>query len=94
MDICVTDFENSALTIMVGMLANLINEFDLDFIIPITLVDENMRRAHMRDALSEQKFWFKTSIYDGEADYKKNDLEKTDFERSKEGERPERAEVI
>jgi len=52
MDICVTDFENSALTIMVGMLANLINEFDLDFIIPVTLIDENMRRAHMRDALT------------------------------------------
>ena len=91
MDICVTDFENAALTIMVGMIANLINDFDLDFIIPITLVDENMKRAHMRNALVEQKFWFKTSIYpdgDENSDYQHNDLEKTDFVRSKvEGER-------
>ena len=59
MDIQVTDFENSALTVMVGMIANIINTFDIDFIIPVSLVDENMKRAHERDALLEQKFWFK-----------------------------------
>ena len=59
MDIQLTDFENTALTVMVGMLANIINTFDLDFITPITMVDENMRRAHIRDGLSEVKFWWK-----------------------------------
>ena len=39
MDIQLTDFENSALTVCVGMIANIINTFDLDFVLPITLVD-------------------------------------------------------
>lgn len=51
MDIQLTDFENSALTVCVGMIANLINTFDLDYILPISLVDENMKRAHNKDAL-------------------------------------------
>ena len=46
MDIQLTDFENSALTVFVAMLANLVNTFDLDFILPQTLVDENMKRAN------------------------------------------------
>jgi len=33
---------NAALTVFVGMIANIINEFSLDFVIPISLVDENM----------------------------------------------------
>ena len=51
MDIQLTDFENSALTIFVGMVANIVNHFDVDFVLPITLVDENMKRAHIRDAI-------------------------------------------
>ena len=47
MDIQLTDFENTALTVMVGMIANIVNQFDLDFIIPVSLVDENMKRAHL-----------------------------------------------
>lgn len=45
MDIQLTDFENAALTVFVGMIANLINEFQLDFVLPISLVDENMLRC-------------------------------------------------
>ena len=45
MDIQLTDFENAALTIFVGMIANLINEFKLDFVLPISQVDENMLRC-------------------------------------------------
>lgn len=59
MDIQLTDFENSALTIFVGMLANIINFYDVDYVIPITKVDENMKRAHLRDALLNTKFWWK-----------------------------------
>ena len=51
MDIMLTDFENAAMTIMTGMLVNLVTEFDLDFIMPITLVDINMERAHLRNAV-------------------------------------------
>jgi glutamate--cysteine ligase catalytic subunit len=53
MDICITDYENAALTVMVGMIANLVNAFDLDFIIPISKVDDNMERAHARNGLLE-----------------------------------------
>ena len=54
-----TDFENTALTVCVGMIANIINTFDLDFVLPIKLVDQNMKRAHDRDALLRTKFWWK-----------------------------------
>ena len=59
MDIQLTDFENSALTIAVGMIANVVNTFDTDFILPVSLVDENMKRAHNRDGLLQTKFWWK-----------------------------------
>lgn len=42
MDIQLTDFENAALTVFVGMMANIINTFSLDFILPISYVDINM----------------------------------------------------
>lgn len=45
LDIQLTDFENAAFTVFVGMIANVINEFSLDFIIPISLVDENMKKC-------------------------------------------------
>mmetsp|Transcript_43119 Transcript_43119/g.57048 ORF Transcript_43119/g.57048 Transcript_43119/m.57048 type:complete len:353 (+) Transcript_43119:1160-2218(+) len=62
MDIALTDFENSALTIAVGMIANVVNTFDLDFVLPISLVDENMKRAHNRDGLLNTKFWWKVPV--------------------------------
>lgn len=64
MDLQLTDFENTAVTIMVGMIANIINTFDVDFIVPITMVDENMKRAHSRDAVSQVKFWWKMPLDD------------------------------
>jgi len=51
MDIQLTDTENSALTVMVGMIANIVNTFDLDFVMPVSKIDENMERAHLRDGL-------------------------------------------
>jgi glutamate--cysteine ligase catalytic subunit len=51
MDIQLTDFENSAFIVLLGMINNVINHFDLDFIMPISKIDENMERAHYIDAL-------------------------------------------
>jgi glutamate--cysteine ligase catalytic subunit len=51
LDIQLTDFENSAYTVLVGMMANIINQFSLDFVIPISLVDEGMASSHFQDAL-------------------------------------------
>ena len=64
--------------VLTGMLVNLVNNFDLDFIIPISKIDENMDRAHKRDGLLNQKFWFKTSNIRN-FNYQKNSLEETNF---------------
>ena len=57
MDIQFTDFENTCLIVFMGLLVNVINHFDVDFIIPISLSDQNMERAHFRDAILNNKFW-------------------------------------
>lgn len=62
MDIQLTDFENTALIMTLAMIINVINNFDVDFIMPISLIDQNMMTAHTRDAVYKEKFWFKTSI--------------------------------
>jgi hypothetical protein len=51
MDIQLTDFENAALTVFVGMMANIINTFSLDFILPISYVDINMLNCQDLDAV-------------------------------------------
>ena len=53
MDIALSDFENAALIVLLGLINNVINNFDLDFLMPISKIDENMERAHMRDAASQ-----------------------------------------
>lgn len=84
LDIQLTDFENAALTVFVGMIANLINEFSLDFIIPISMVDRNMDTVHLQNALLEQKYWFRVDLFDQNegSDYKTNNLEASHFLKS------------
>jgi len=65
-----TDFENAALTVFVGLMANIINEFSLDFVMPISKVDEGMAKCQERDALLNQKFWFRVDLFDTARDYK------------------------
>jgi len=36
--------------------------FDLNLYIPLSRVDENMRRAHMRDAVNKQRFFFRRHL--------------------------------
>ena len=43
------------------MIANILNYFDVDYVLPITLVDENFNRAHLRDGVLNQKFWWKAN---------------------------------
>ena len=79
MDIQLTDFENSGFIVLLGMINNVINHFDLDFIMPISKIDENMERAHYIDALWSQKFWFKINILPTGKCYKHNILEQSDY---------------
>ena len=39
MDIQLTDFENTCLIVTLGLIVNVINHFNMDFIIPITMAD-------------------------------------------------------
>jgi len=57
-----TDFENAAFTAFIVLLSRVLLVFDLDFLLPLSKVDENMRRAHIIDAVNTQKFWFRRDV--------------------------------
>lgn len=63
MEIQITDFENAAFSVFIVLVTRAILSFDLNFYIPIRRVDENMETAHRKDAVLEQKFWFRKAIY-------------------------------
>lgn len=63
MEIQITDFENAAFSIFIVLITRAILSFNLNFYIPITRVSENMETAHIRDAVSTQKFWFRKSPF-------------------------------
>lgn len=42
------------------------------------MIDENMERAHKRDAYYKEKFWFRTNILSRQ-NYKENSLKKSDY---------------
>lgn len=58
MEVMLTDFENAAFTVFAGLLCRAVLFFKLELYIPMSRVDENMRRAERRDALRREKFWF------------------------------------
>lgn len=59
MEIQITDFENAAFSVFLVLVTRAILSFDLNFYIPIKKVDENMERAHARDAVLDGKFYFR-----------------------------------
>ncbi|GJQ86461.1 hypothetical protein Trydic_g10368 [Trypoxylus dichotomus] len=61
-EIQITDFENAAIVCFVVLLTRVILSYQLNFIIPISKVDENMQNAQKRGACSNQKFWFRKDI--------------------------------
>ena len=81
MDIQLTDYENTALIVALGMITNVLNNFDVDFFLPISLVDVNMERAHARDGLLTQKFFWKTNNLHSDS-FDSNLLPETKFEKS------------
>lgn len=54
-----TDFENAAYCCFVVLLTRVIISFRLTYLLPITLVNENMKRAQKRDAVLNQKLHFR-----------------------------------
>ncbi|KAL8884733.1 MAG: hypothetical protein Q9192_006777 [Flavoplaca navasiana] len=57
MEVQMTDFENAAFAVFIMLLSRTILHFDLNLYMPISMVDENMERAHERDAVNRQKFY-------------------------------------
>ncbi|XP_028915080.1 glutamate--cysteine ligase catalytic subunit [Ornithorhynchus anatinus] len=65
MEVQLTDFENSAYVVFVVLLTRVILSYKLDFLIPLSKVDENMKVAQKRDAVLQGKFYFRKDICKG-----------------------------
>lgn len=62
MEAQLTDFENAAFTVFIVLLTRVILSYRLNLIIPISKVDENMKTAFKRNAVREDKFYFRKDI--------------------------------
>ncbi|XP_037818840.1 glutamate--cysteine ligase [Lucilia sericata] len=58
----ISDFENAALVCFVVLLTRVILSYQLNFLTPISKVDENMQTAQKRDACRKEKFWFRKNV--------------------------------
>ncbi|CAG0920851.1 unnamed protein product [Notodromas monacha] len=58
-EVQLTDFENAAYVVFVVLLTRVILSYELNFLMPLSKVDENMKRAQRRDAVLSEKFWFR-----------------------------------
>jgi glutamate--cysteine ligase catalytic subunit len=62
MEVQLTDFENAAFTVFILLVNRVLLAFDLGLYIPLSRVDENMRRAHSKNAVLTEKFYFRKYI--------------------------------
>ena len=63
-----TDFENAAYVVFIVLLTRVVLSYNLNLLIPMSKVEENMRRAVKRDAVIEQKFFFRKNLEKGGCD--------------------------
>lgn len=61
-EVQITDFENAAFVCFIVLLSRVILSYNLNLLIPISKVDENMAKAQRRDAVRNEKFWFRKDI--------------------------------
>jgi glutamate--cysteine ligase catalytic subunit len=71
MEVQITDFENAAFSIFIVLLSRAILSFGINFYIPISKVDVNMKRAHKRNAAREEKFFFRKNIFNKRSAFNK-----------------------
>lgn len=62
MEVQLTEFENAAYVVFIVLLTRVILTFQLNFLIPISKVDENVLKAQKRDAVLNEKFWFRKDL--------------------------------
>ncbi|KAM0752181.1 GCS-domain-containing protein [Meredithblackwellia eburnea MCA 4105] len=63
MEVQLTDYENAAFAVFIVLLTRAIMNLGLNFYLPISKVNENMHRAHRRDAIHTQKFFFRKDLF-------------------------------
>jgi len=61
-DLQVTDFENAAVCCFIILLTRVVMSYKYNLLIPISMVQKNMRRAQKKDAILDEKFFFRTNI--------------------------------
>jgi glutamate--cysteine ligase catalytic subunit len=62
MEVQLTDFENAAFTVFIVLLTRVVLAFDLALYIPLSRVDENMRRAQEVDGVVRNLFFFRKNL--------------------------------
>lgn len=72
MEVQLTDFENAAFSVFIVLLSRAILSFNVNFYIPISKVDENMKRAHHKDAVRQQKFHFRKNVFNKRSRFAKH----------------------
>ena len=65
MEVQFTDLENAAFAIFIMLLARTMLHFDLNLYMSMSLIEENMEKAHIRDAIACEKFHFRTNPFLG-----------------------------
>lgn len=65
MEVQLTPDENAAYSLIIHLITRIFHEsMDLNLYIPIAKLRENFRRAHQKDALRKEKFFFRTNVLD------------------------------
>lgn len=67
MEVQISDFSNAAYSVFIVLLTRVILSFGLNFYMPISKVDANMQTAHKRDAVLNEKFYFRKNIFSSHA---------------------------
>ena len=63
LEIQLTDFENAAFALLTVLMTRCMLAMGYNFYLPISLVEENMRRAQLQNAAKEQKFWVRNEAF-------------------------------
>eukprot|EP00943_MAST-04B_sp_MAST-4B-sp1_P001249 g1249.t1 len=61
-EVQLTEFENAAFSVFIALSSRVILFFDLNLYMPMSKVDENMKRAHNRGAVVREKFFFRNHV--------------------------------
>jgi len=67
MEVQLTDFENAAYVIFIVLVTRTILSLDLNLYMPLSKVDENMKKAHRPNSAVKEKFFFRKNILDPDA---------------------------